>query len=234
MPDNLIHGRTCGRHWFIWCSFSGICNRFIWTSNLPFMTLQLVVVLLRLLIFCLMQAKCLETGEAVAIKKVLQDKRYKNRELQIMRLLDHPNVVQLKHCFFSTTDKDELYLNLVLEYVPETVYRVARHYSRMNQHIPILHVQLYAYQVYCVDCKIVWVVYFVLLLMVLPVWVSLLSSKPNSCVIPVDLSCACLHTWCHWCMSSGYQTTKFIGKLLFHSIPFFSKILLWVFGFQKT
>ncbi|XXG67201.1 hypothetical protein AAC387_Pa06g0603 [Persea americana] len=93
------------------------------------------------------QAKCLETGEAVAIKKVLQDKRYKNRELQIMRLLDHPNVVQLKHCFFSTTDKDELYLNLVLEYVPETVYRVARHYSRMNQHIPILHVQLYTYQI---------------------------------------------------------------------------------------
>ncbi|KDO66111.1 hypothetical protein CISIN_1g0141741mg, partial [Citrus sinensis] len=38
------------------------------------------------------QAKCLETGETVAIKKVLQDKRYKNRELQTMRLLDHPNV----------------------------------------------------------------------------------------------------------------------------------------------
>ncbi|KAG2714566.1 hypothetical protein I3843_03G036700 [Carya illinoinensis] len=75
------------------------------------------------------QAKCLETGETVAIKKVLQDKRYKNRELQTMRLLDHPNVVSLKHCFFSTTEKDELYLNLVLEYVPETVYRVAKHYS---------------------------------------------------------------------------------------------------------
>lgn len=29
-----------------------------------------------------MQAKCLETGETVAIKKVLQDKRYKNRELE--------------------------------------------------------------------------------------------------------------------------------------------------------
>ncbi|MBA0708577.1 hypothetical protein Golax_023681, partial [Gossypium laxum] len=66
------------------------------------------------------QAKCLETGEPVAIKKVLQDKRYKNRELQIMRVLDHPNVVRLKHSFFSSTEKDELYLNLVLEYVPET------------------------------------------------------------------------------------------------------------------
>ncbi|KAK8630404.1 hypothetical protein V6N13_079200 [Hibiscus sabdariffa] len=93
------------------------------------------------------QAKCLETGESVAIKKVLQDKRYKNRELQIMRILDHPNVVQLKYCFFSTTEKDELYLNLVLEYVPETVHRVSKHYSRMNQHIPVVYVQLYTYQI---------------------------------------------------------------------------------------
>ncbi|KAL8091791.1 shaggy-related protein kinase theta-like [Apium graveolens] len=92
------------------------------------------------------QAKCLETGEAVAIKKVLQDKRYKNRELQIMRMLEHPNVVQLKHCFYSTTEKDELYLNLVLEYVSETVYRVSRHYGRINQSVPVLYVQLYTYQ----------------------------------------------------------------------------------------
>ncbi|XVE73912.1 hypothetical protein DITRI_Ditri11bG0156700 [Diplodiscus trichospermus] len=94
------------------------------------------------------QAKCLERGESVAIKKVLQDKRYKNRELQIMRILDHPNTVQLKHCFLSTTDKDLLYLNLVLEYVPETVYRVSKHYNRMNQHMPILYVQLYTYQIF--------------------------------------------------------------------------------------
>uniref|UniRef100_A0A0D9XLN8 non-specific serine/threonine protein kinase n=1 Tax=Leersia perrieri TaxID=77586 RepID=A0A0D9XLN8_9ORYZ len=92
------------------------------------------------------QAKCLETGESVAIKKVLQDKRYKNRELQTMQLLDHPNVVQLKHHFFSTTERGEVYLNLVLEYVSETVYRVAKYYNRMNQRVPILHVKLYAYQ----------------------------------------------------------------------------------------
>ncbi|KAM7261150.1 hypothetical protein ACFE04_026625 [Oxalis oulophora] len=93
------------------------------------------------------QAKCLETGEMVAIKKVLQDKRYKNRELQIMRLLEHSNVLQLKHCFYSTTDKDEVYLNLVLEYISETVYRVLKHYSRMNQHMPMIYVQLYTYQI---------------------------------------------------------------------------------------
>nr|XP_029119913.1 shaggy-related protein kinase theta isoform X3 [Elaeis guineensis] len=92
------------------------------------------------------QAKCVETGETVAIKKVLQDKRYKNRELQIMHLLDHPNVVQLKHYFFSTTDNDEVYLNLVLEYVSETVYRICKYYTRMNQRMPLIYIQLYTYQ----------------------------------------------------------------------------------------
>lgn len=93
------------------------------------------------------QAKCLETGEMVAIKKVLQDKRYKNRELQIMQMLDHPNIVTLKHCFYSNTKKDELYLNLVLEYVPETVYRIGRHYTRVNQRMPLIYVKLYTYQI---------------------------------------------------------------------------------------
>ena len=79
---------------------------------------------------------------------MLQDKRYKNRELQIMRMLDHPNVVDLKYSFFSTTEKDELYLNLVLEYVPETIYRSSRSYTKMNQHMPLIYIQLYTYQVY--------------------------------------------------------------------------------------
>uniref|UniRef100_A0A0A0KDS8 non-specific serine/threonine protein kinase n=1 Tax=Cucumis sativus TaxID=3659 RepID=A0A0A0KDS8_CUCSA len=94
------------------------------------------------------QAKCLETGETVAIKKVLQDKRYKNRELQLMRLMDHPNVVSLKHCFFSTTSKDELFLNLVMEYVPQNMYHVLKHYNSMNQRMPLIYVKLYTYQIF--------------------------------------------------------------------------------------
>ncbi|CAH8353327.1 unnamed protein product [Eruca vesicaria subsp. sativa] len=94
------------------------------------------------------QAKCLETGDIVAIKKVLQDRRYKNRELQTMRLFDHPNVVFLKHCFFSTTEQDELYLNLVLEYVPETVHHVIKHYSNINQRMPLVYTKLYTYQIF--------------------------------------------------------------------------------------
>jgi protein brassinosteroid insensitive 2 len=94
------------------------------------------------------QAKCLETGETVAIKKVLQDRRYKNRELQLMRAMDHPNVISLKHCFFSTTSRDELFLNLVMEYVPETLYRVLKHYSNANHRMPLIYVKLYMYQLF--------------------------------------------------------------------------------------
>ncbi|KAF3778282.1 Shaggy-related protein kinase zeta [Nymphaea thermarum] len=94
------------------------------------------------------QSKCLETGETVAIKKVLQDRRYKNRELQLMRSMDHPNVVSLKHCFFSTTNNNELFLNLVMEYIPETVDRVLKHYTNMNQSMPLIHVKLYTYQIF--------------------------------------------------------------------------------------
>ncbi|XP_032386018.1 glycogen synthase kinase-3 beta isoform X2 [Etheostoma spectabile] len=95
------------------------------------------------------QAKLCDSGEMVAIKKVLQDKRFKNRELQIMRKLDHCNIVRLRYFFYSSGDKkDEVYLNLVLDYVPETVYRVARHYSRAKQTLPMVYVKLYMYQLF--------------------------------------------------------------------------------------
>ena len=88
------------------------------------------------------------TSDDVAIKKVLQDKRFKNRELQIMRVLRHPNVVDLRAFFYTHGDKkDELFLNLVLEFVPETVYRASRHYTKVKQTMPILLVKLYIYQV---------------------------------------------------------------------------------------
>lgn len=117
------------------------------------------------------QARCIETGEVVAIKKVLQDKRFKNRELQIIRQLQHPNIVQLKHCFYSnggpsgsssagsrtqngqngqrnssTGSPDDVYLNLVLEYVPDTVYKINKHYAKAEEKLPILLVRLYVYQ----------------------------------------------------------------------------------------
>lgn len=95
-------------------------------------------------------AKVAETDEVVAIKKVLQDRRFKNRELQIMRHLakhPHPYVVLLKHNFMTNGAKpDETYLNLVLEYVPETIYSVAKQHARSKIPVPIFAVKMYMYQ----------------------------------------------------------------------------------------
>lgn len=87
--------------------------------------------------------------DQIAIKKVLQDKRFKNRELQIMRMVTHTNVVNLHAFFYSNGEKakkDEVYLNLVLEFVPETVYRVSRSYTKMKQTMPMSYIKLYVYQ----------------------------------------------------------------------------------------
>lgn len=71
------------------------------------------------------QTKLVDTNEDAAIKKVLQDKRFKvygycvytrymyalywpiwlqNRELQLMRIVDHPNVCRLKSYFYNQVE----------------------------------------------------------------------------------------------------------------------------------
>jgi glycogen synthase kinase 3 beta len=47
-----------------------------------------------------------------------------------------------------TLQKDEVYLNLVLEFVPETVYRASRYFNKMKTTMPILEVKLYIYQLF--------------------------------------------------------------------------------------
>ena len=93
------------------------------------------------------QATIAETGETVAIKKVFQDKRYKNRELQILKELDHPNVIKLRSCFYTPGESsEEIYLNCVMDYIPETLSRVIRLYHKSKSQMPMLLVKLYSYQ----------------------------------------------------------------------------------------
>ena len=41
-----------------------------------------------------------------------------------------------------------MYLNLVLEFVPETVYRASRYFNKMKTTMPTLEVKLYIYQLF--------------------------------------------------------------------------------------
>ncbi|XP_030564871.1 protein kinase shaggy isoform X4 [Drosophila novamexicana] len=66
-----------------------------------------------------------------------------------MRRLEHCNIVKLLYFFYSSGEKrDEVFLNLVLEYIPETVYKVARQYAKTKQTIPINFIRLYMYQLF--------------------------------------------------------------------------------------
>ena len=60
-----------------------------------------------------------------------------------MRLVSHPNIVGLKSYFYSNGEKkDEVFLNLVLEFVPETIYRASRHYAKQKQSMPMISVKV--------------------------------------------------------------------------------------------
>ncbi|XXQ34219.1 Protein kinase domain-containing protein [Plasmodiophora brassicae] len=87
------------------------------------------------------------TGTMYAIKTVLQDVRYKNRELQIMQELHHPNVVEMKAFFHQKHQvKDEVYLNVVMEFVPDTIYRAIRNHSKEKSVLPLFTSKVYIYQ----------------------------------------------------------------------------------------
>eukprot|EP00484_Ammonia_sp_Unknown_P001394 CAMPEP_0197021746 /NCGR_PEP_ID=MMETSP1384-20130603/2683_1 /TAXON_ID=29189 /ORGANISM="Ammonia sp." /LENGTH=409 /DNA_ID=CAMNT_0042449651 /DNA_START=138 /DNA_END=1367 /DNA_ORIENTATION=+ len=88
----------------------------------------------------------IQTRQTVAIKKVREDRRYKNRELQIMKVVKHPNIVTLMDCFYSKIQRD-IYLNLVMEYIPETLYVTIRNHAKAGQCIPFQFTKLYAYQI---------------------------------------------------------------------------------------
>ena len=83
----------------------------------------------------------------VAIKKVFQDKRYKNRELDIMLKLKHPNIIDLYHYYMSSGEKDdEVFLNLVMELIPDTAYKITKVAVKTKQLIPPILIKLYSYQ----------------------------------------------------------------------------------------
>ncbi|SOV10859.1 glycogen synthase kinase 3, putative [Plasmodium sp. gorilla clade G2] len=95
------------------------------------------------------EAICIDTSEKVAIKKVLQDPQYKNRELMIMKNLNHKNIIYLKDYYYTEAFKKNeknIYLNVVMEYIPQTVHKYMKYYSRNNQSLPLFLVKLYSYQ----------------------------------------------------------------------------------------
>ncbi|EGR33034.1 hypothetical protein IMG5_063200 [Ichthyophthirius multifiliis] len=94
-------------------------------------------------------AKVNQTGEKVAVKKVFQDKRYKNREFEIIQTLNHQNLIKLKYAYYTQGNKeDEIYLNIVMDFIPETLSNVIRHYRKTKQQFPPLLLKVFSYQMF--------------------------------------------------------------------------------------
>lgn len=90
------------------------------------------------------------TGQQVAIKRVIQDPRFRNRELNIMKDLSklrHPNLVKLVSNYFTVGEKSlTVSLNVVMEFIPETLYRCYRTYYRSNTPLPQILLKVFTFQ----------------------------------------------------------------------------------------
>lgn len=89
-----------------------------------------------------------ETNEIVAIKKVLQDKRFKNRELEIMKLIKHKNIINLKYFFYEKDSHSEIYLNLIIDFMPQSLYQRLRHFVHQRSPMPRFEIKCYMYQLF--------------------------------------------------------------------------------------
>ena len=88
-------------------------------------------------------------GTLVAIKKVLQDPHYKNRELDILKLLRNKYCISLKNSF-KTSGKTprEVYLNIVMDYLPTSLHQFVMGYRQSRKFPPIFYVRLFAFQLF--------------------------------------------------------------------------------------
>ena len=82
------------------------------------------------------------TGERIAIKKVLQDKKYKNREHQILKMLKHPNNLVMTDSFLTYEGESE-YLNIVMDYFSDNLYQAVK-----KKEVTGLLIKIYAYQIF--------------------------------------------------------------------------------------
>ena len=78
-----------------------------------------------------------------------------------MKELTHMNLTSLLAYYYSNDEKvwifvkipddfyqkkDDVYLNCVMEYVPENMYRIIRYYRKINTNFPTILLKIYSYQ----------------------------------------------------------------------------------------
>ncbi|RCK57952.1 Protein kinase MCK1 [Candida viswanathii] len=82
-----------------------------------------------------------------AIKRVPAQTEYKSRELEILRFVNHPNIVSLRFFFDKTSSTDnKVYQNLVMECLPSNLQSEIKYYRQSKYTIPYPHMKAYTFQ----------------------------------------------------------------------------------------
>lgn len=88
-------------------------------------------------------------GKQVAIKKVFLDPRFKNRELEIVEQLRHPNCLQyITNYKTKEGSRGEVYLHLVTDYLPTALNFFAKETPRPNP----IYAKLWGFQLFAGLC----------------------------------------------------------------------------------
>lgn len=82
-----------------------------------------------------------------AIKRVPAQTEYKSRELELLRVVNHPNIIGLKFFFEKANPKDGVvYQNLVMECLPSNLQAEIKFYRQSKYTIPYPHMKAYIFQ----------------------------------------------------------------------------------------
>ena len=95
--------------------------------------------------------KCInDQGKLVAIKAAKYDEKYPSNEYEILKMLSHPNCIQVFDRYFTEMKgkKKQLMENIVMEYVDLNLYDFIRSYTSVSKRVPIFYVKLFSYQLF--------------------------------------------------------------------------------------
>jgi len=81
-----------------------------------------------------------------AMKRVLQDAKYQNRELSMMKILKHNNIINLIY-FFYDMHLDNNFLNLVMPMLSTDLSKIISELTSKLRLLPLISVKLFTFQI---------------------------------------------------------------------------------------
>lgn len=89
-----------------------------------------------------------QSGNSVSVKKVLLDPRFKNREVEILKKMNHPNCLKLFSYFLqrevNERQQSQIFLYIVTNILPLDL----SHYMKLNSVPPLSLIKVFSFQIF--------------------------------------------------------------------------------------